>query len=221
MTMRRALVGVILAAAFLQTTKALAQESALGGTIGLSSRPAGNDDSPYLYPGFGGTGVAGVVCVDVGLTPRLSVGGEISLAAAITASQSQRGPGGSYQLETRHSDTIFLGTLKFTPAASGRTSVAAVAGAGVARRHTERSGPLIGFTPGLPPITSKDEELTDGVLTFGGGADVAVAVGERVDVLVLGRVYVLATNDRAPDGTVARGVSNFIVRFGAGARIRF
>ena len=112
-TADRSLALLIAVGVLLWLSDAAAQESAVGAAVGLSSRPAGNDDSPYLYPGFGGTGLAGIVFVDAAPTPRISVGGEISLAAAIEETQSQRAPGGFYLLESHHTDTTFLGTVKF------------------------------------------------------------------------------------------------------------
>ena len=220
MTAARSPALLIAACVVLSPAYSAAQESAVGAAVGLSSRQKGDDDSSYLYPGFGGTGLAGIVFVDAALTLRISVGGEISLAAAIEETQSQRAPGGFYLLESHHTDTTFLGTIKFALLSSNRIGLNTVGGAGVARRHTERSGPLVPFTPGLtsPP---KDEELSSAVFAFSGGADFVVSGGEHLDLLLLGRFYVLATNDRRPDGTVERGVSNVIVRYGAGARVRF
>ena len=56
---------------------------------GVRPGPSGGErnDSPYLYPGFGGTSLAGIGMVDVAITPRVTFGGEVSLAGNLTGAQ--------------------------------------------------------------------------------------------------------------------------------------
>src|SRR5476651_1667174 len=76
----------------------------VGAAIGLSLQSAGASDNPHLYPGFGGTSLAGVGMIDVAIRPRVSIGVELSLAGDISGVQSQRVIGGTNALVSNHHD---------------------------------------------------------------------------------------------------------------------
>ena len=195
-------------------------KGAVGGTLGLSARPAGASAGPYLGPGFGGTSLGSVIFVDADLSPRISVGGEVSIAGDITGLQDERVPAGSTTLLSQHHDTVVSGVLKLKMPATNRFQISAAGGLGLARRQTNRTGTFASFSAPFvsTPVT---ENLSDTVLAVTGGLDGVFAINSRVGVLALVRVHYLADNDLVPDGVVHRGVSSLILRCGIGARVRF
>jgi hypothetical protein len=200
--------------------KAEAQAS-VGATLGQSRQGEGVSDQPYLGPPFGGTSVAMLVMVDVPLAPRVTIGGEMSLAGTISGAQSQRaGLGASNDFVSEHRDNVFSGMVTFwTP--DGKPVRAALAGgAGIAQRHTVRTGTT---RSSFPPFTSTpfSDTLSDVVLAYSLGVDIVVRVTDHVGVLASGRVHRLGDDDRLPDGVVDRGVSSTIYRYGGGLQIRF
>jgi hypothetical protein len=193
----------------------------IGVAVGLSHQEAGAGDSPYLAPGFGGTGLSGIGMFDAAIHPRVSLGGEISLAGDITGQQTERAASGSNVLTSQHHDTIYSGVLKFGSRSSDRVRAAAVVGGGIAQRSTDRAGD---FQPGgaFPSHgEAVHEVLSDTVFAVTGGVDVAAGLNEHVALLVLGRVYILKDDDLLPDGVVHRGVSSVIYRLAGGVQIRF
>jgi len=193
---------------------------AVAATLGLSSQTKGDSDLPYLGPGFGGTSLGGLVFVDVDVSARISVGGEVSLGSELKGNQQQRASGGTNTLRSRHHDTIFSGTVKLTTTNAGPVQVAAVAGVGLGWRHTIREG---SFRSDLPPFTTTpvEQTLSDAVFTTTIGFDGVVALSPRTALVWTGRFYLLNDDDREPSGVVRRGVSSRVFRFGGGGRFRF
>src|SRR4051812_2356564 len=83
-----------------------------GAVLGQSGQAAGDDDSPYLGPPFGGSSLAGITMIDAEIGRRVDVGAEASLAANINGTQSQRASGGSNQFISAHRDTVISALLK-------------------------------------------------------------------------------------------------------------
>jgi hypothetical protein len=193
---------------------------AVAATLGLSSQAKGDSDLPYLGPGFGGTSLGGLVFVDVDVSARLSVGGEVSLGSELKGNQQQRASGGTNILRSRHHDTIFSGAVKVTAMNAGPAHVAAVAGVGLGLRHTIREG---SFRSDLPPFstTPVEQTLSDAVFTTTFGFDGVLAFSPRTALVWTGRFYLLDDDDREPSGVVRRGVSSRVFRFGGGGRFRF
>ena len=192
----------------------------VGATVGVSSQGAGASDAPYLGPPFGGTSLTSILMLDVPAGATVSVGGEATLAASISGTQSQRvGSFTSAEFESRHRDRVFSATVKAGMPFTGRVRAAAVGGFGAARRYTSRTGTVGSFsTPGISPYSAT---LTTWVPAATGGVDVAVHVAERVAILGTGRVHYLVDDDRQEDGVVRRGISSLIARIGAGVQIGF
>jgi hypothetical protein len=211
---------LLLVYGYVAIVSAAEPKGTVGATLGFSTQPMGASDSPYLGPGFGGTSVCSVLFVDADVSPAVTVGGEISVARDITGSQRERVPEGGNTLLSEHHDTVVSGMVKLKTPATSRFQMAAGAGAGLARRQTNRSGTFGPFNPPfvLTPVT---ETLSDTVLAVTGGLDGVFAINRRVGILALVRVHYLADNDRLPDGVVHRGVSSVILRYGIGARVRF
>ena len=211
---------VVLSLLFTSAVEVRAQVS-VGATLGQSGQGEGASDVPYLGPPFGGSSAAMLGMVDVALAPHVSIGGEMSLAGTIHGSQSQRaGFGVSNDFISEHRDNVFGGVVRFwTP--DGEPVRAAVAvGAGVAQRHTVRTGTT---RSSFPPFTSTpfSDTLSDVVLAYTLGGDIVVRVTDRVGALASGRVHRLRDDDRQPDGVVHRGVSSTIYRYGGGLQVRF
>ena len=192
----------------------------VGAAVGASFQKAGQSDSPYLGPGFGGTAPAFAVFVDALVTPRFTVGGELTWAGDISGEQSQRVPGGSNIFVSDHRDTVISGTVKFSSPRNAAVRAAVVGGAGLARRHTHRVGQ---FFSNSPPFEGPalEETLTSFVPAFTGGVDAAVQLGNRAGVVIASRLHYLLDDDRQDDGVVERGVSSLIFRVGAGLYVRF
>jgi len=154
------------------------------------------------------------------VTPAIDVGGEVSLAGDISGSQFARVTQGNNTLLSRHHDTVVSGVVKLNTYASNWFQVAAGGGLGLAVRQTTRVGT---FTPNTPPFltTPVTGSLSDIVLAVTGGLDAVVAIRRRLGILAVVQVHYLADDDRNRDGTVHRGVSSEIWRFGVGAQVRF
>ena len=204
------------------TSQAAGQMPAVevGAAGGVSFQNEGESDSPYLGPGFGGTAPALAVFVDALVTPRFTVGGELTWAQDISGEQSQRVPGGSNIFVSDHHDTVISGTVKFNSPRDTAVHAAVVGGAGLARRHTHRVGRLFMNSPPFEGPTF-EETLTSFVPAFTGGVDTSARLGNHAGVVIAGRLHYLLDDDRQDDGVVERGVSSFVFRVGAGLYVRF
>lgn len=197
-----------------------ANAQTVGGAVGVSDQAAGASDLPYLGRGFGGTALAALAAIDRDFRRHLTIGAEVSTAAAITGDQSQRTSAATNAFESRHRDTVFSATAKFPVPIGGRLRVAAVGGAGGAWRRTSREG----TTASLFPPASRSpfsETLSSFVFAYTFGADVTVRLTGRLSILALGRVHKLRDDDRLDDGVVRRGVSSTVYRAGVGGQWRF
>lgn len=192
----------------------------VGAAVGGSSQSPGKSDRPYLGPGFGGTTESAVIFGDAVLRSVFSVGGEASPAGNLSGEQVERVPGGANQLSSTHRDSIFSGVVKARWSPVSRIQIAGGGGAGLAHRHTVRTGNFVrDFPAGLAgPVA---ETLTDNVLALTGLVDATVLLNGRFGIAALFRVYKLHDEDRLPDGVVKRGVSSVVVRYGAGGLVRF
>ena len=203
----------------LNATKANAQVLAAA-ALGQGYQAAGKSDSPYLGPGFGGTSLAGIGMLDVAAGSRVTIGGEVSLAGDITGTQNQRTSGGSNAFVSAHHDTVFSGVVKIGTLLDQQVRASAVIGGGIAQRHTERDGTFVSSNP-MVPSSPFHESLSDSVLAFTVGIDVAVGVTNHAAIVGIGRLYQLKDDDRDADGVVHRGVSSTIVRYGGGLQLQF
>jgi hypothetical protein len=207
--------GAILAAA-----SPAASQTFVGAAVGASMQGEGASDQPYLGPPFGGTSGAIVAMVEFAPARNVAFGGEVSLARAISGMQSQRASGGINTFVSEHRDSVFSGTFKVGTPFPAPVRVAFVLGAGVAERHTARTG-AFDTQFGLRPSTLFSETLTDWVLALTVGADLGALLTRHVGLLGIARVHRLKDDDRRPDGVVNRGVSPAIVRLGGGVQLRF
>ena len=195
-------------------------QTAVGGAVGVSNQAAGASDLPYLGRGFGGTAFAVLATIDRDVRRHLSIGGEVSTAAAITGDQSQRAAAATNAFESRHRDTVFSGTAKVFVPVGDRLRVAAAGGAGAAWRRTARDG----TTASLFPPASRSpfsETLSNFVFAYTFGADVTFRLAGRVSILALGRIHKLRDDDLQDDGVVRRGVSSTVYRAAVGAQWHF
>jgi hypothetical protein len=194
-------------------------QATVGVTVGGSSQAAGKSDRPYLGPPFGGTSRAIVGNVDLPIGRNACVGGEISLAGDISGVQSQRALNGNNTVVSTHHDSVFSGVFKLTTPRGIPVRVATVFGAGLAHRHTHRTGTFLGT---FPPFERRpvDYVVADLAITATVGADVSVRVTEHVGVLAVGRIHRILDDDR-DFGAVKRGVSSTIARYGGGMQVRF
>jgi hypothetical protein len=192
----------------------------VGGAVGISHQAAGASDLPYLGRGFGGTALGALATIDRDVRRHLSIGGEVSTAAAITGEQSQRAPGATNAFESRHRDTVFSATAKAFAPIGDRLRVAAAGGAGAAWRRTAREG----TTASLFPPASRSpfsETLSNFVFAYTFGADVTFRLAGRMSILALGRIHKLRDDDLQDDGVVRRGVSSTVYRAAVGAQWHF
>ena len=217
--MRTVIILVALATLFAYPASGEAQAT-VSVVAGLSAQAEGQSDSPYLGPGFGGTSLAGLGMIDVGVGPRATVGGEVSLAGDITGTQNQRAPGGGNAFVSAHHDTVFSGVVKIGAPLDRRVRASGVIGGGIAQRHTERDGTFVPFNPAVPSSPFQ-ASLSDYVLAFTVGIDIAVGLTNHAALVGVGRLYQLKDNDRDASGVVHRGVSSAIVRYGGGLQLRF
>ena len=192
-----------------------------GAALGASHQAAGNSDSSYLGPGFGGTSLAGIGMIDIGVGRRTTVGGEVSLAGDITGTQSQRAPGGSNRFVSSHHDTVFSAVVKIGAPLEQRVRASGVIGGGIAQRRTERDGTVVPFNPPFPTLSPFHASLSDYVLALAVGFDIAVGLTDHAALVGVGRLYQLKDDDRDASGVVHRGVSSTIVRYGGGLQLRF
>ena len=211
---------VVFATAVIAGAAPGADAQTVGAAVGVSNQAAGDSDLPYLGRGFGGTALGAVGMFDHDFKRHLTIGAEVSTAAAITGDQSQRTTGATNAFESRHIDTVFSGTVKFFVPAEGRVRVGGVAGAGGAWRRTSREGTTASL---FPPAsrTPFSETLSSFVFAYTFGADVTFRITEHLSILALGRIHKLRDDDRLDDGVVRRGVSSTVYRAGAGGQWRF
>jgi len=191
-----------------------------GGAVGVSHQAAGASDLPYLGRGFGGTAFAVFATIDRDVRRHVSIGGEVSTAAAITGDQSQRTSGATNAFESRHRDTVFSATAKVFAPIGDRMRIAAAGGTGGAWRRTLREG----TTASLFPPASRSpfsETLSTVVFAYTFGADVTFRLAGRVSILALGRIHKLRDDDLQDDGVVRRGVSSTVYRAAVGAQWHF
>ena len=218
--MRRVRLVVFGALIVVFAVRGAAAQTVVGGSVGVSHQAAGASDLPYLGRGFGGTALSALATIDRDVRRHLSVGGEVSTAAAITGDQSQRASGATNAFESRHRDTVFSATAKVFAPVGARLRVAAAGGAGAAWRRTSREG----TTASLFPPASRSpfsETLSNFVFAYTFGADVTVRLAGRVSLLALGRIHKLRDDDREADGVVRRGVSSTVYRAAVGAQWHF
>jgi hypothetical protein len=193
---------------------------AVGGAVGVSTQSAGASDIPSLGPPLSGTSVAALGMIDFALGRHVSIGGEASLASAISGEQAQRTSSNTNAFVSRHTDSIFSGVLKLGMPVGDAVHAAFVLGGGAAYRRTARAG----TTASIFPPTSRSpfsETVSDAVFAYSLGGDVDVGVTPRVRILGLVRWHRLLDDDRLPSGVVKRGVSSRILRYGVGAKFRF
>ena len=200
---------------------------ATGGTVGFSSQRHGDSD-PRLAPSLEGDSWAGLLFIDRIVGSRVSVGGEMTLGGEIKGRQQQRSIDGIIDFRSRHHDTIVSGITKvkmftFLPLGhrpDARAELAAVAGAGLAWRHTVRGGTLRRLQP--PPLTADVEQQLSNVVVAGTiGFDAVFVFSPRTALVSMGRYQLLNDDDRDAVGLVRRGVASTVFRFCMGTRFAF
>src|SRR5262249_60894179 len=128
-------------------------QTTVGVAVGASRQDPGANDIPYLGPPFGGTSAALIGMFDHQLGSHIAVGGEASLAAAISGDQSQRTNSATYAFTSHHRDSVFSGVFKIGTPIDRRLHGALALGAGLGYRRTSREGtmaPLIPPSAGVP-----------------------------------------------------------------------
>jgi hypothetical protein len=195
-------------------------QTTIGVAAGASRQEAGASDLPNLGPPFGGTSAAVLGMIDFHLAGHLTLGGEGSLATAITGNQSQRTSTNTNAFTSRHSDNIFSGVLKVGTSVDRRLHGAATVGGGAAWRRTKREGTTASLFPPSTRLPFSDT-ASDFVFAYSLGGDVDLRVTPRIRLLGLVRWYRLLDDDRADNGVVKRGVASKILRGGAGVKIGF
>src|SRR3954462_7330590 len=83
-----------------------AAAQSVGGAVGISNQSAGESDLPALGRGFGGSVFALIATIDRDFRRHLTIGAELSTAAAIAGDQSQRTSTATNAFESRHRDTV-------------------------------------------------------------------------------------------------------------------
>jgi hypothetical protein len=213
-------IAIVLVPLLLVPARAARGQTTIGVAAGVSRQAAGASDIPFLGAPFGGTSGALIAMVDFRLAGLVTLGGEGSIATAISGDQSQRTSTATNAFTSRHSDSIFSGVLKIGTPLDRRLHAAFAAGAGAAYRRTAREG----TTASLFPPTSRlpfSDTVSDAVFAYSLGGDVDFGVTPRIRILGVVRWHRLLDDDRAANGVVKRGVASTIFRAGAGATIRF
>jgi hypothetical protein len=188
--------------------------------VGSSTQGAGASDIPYLGPPFSGTSVSLVGGADFAIARSMTVGGEASLATAISGDQSQRTGTATNAFTSRHRDSVFSAVLKIGTPADARLHAAFVVGGGGAYRRTTREGTTASIFP--PAARSPFSDVVSNVVfAYSLGGDVDVRLARRVRILVLARWHRLRDDDLLPDGVVRRGVASTVFRAGVGAKLAF
>jgi hypothetical protein len=197
-----------------------AAQTVVGAAAGGSRQEAGKSDLPFLGPPFGGTALGLVAFVDRRFATNITIGGEASLAGAISGDQSQRASPSTLAFTSHHRDSVFSGVFKIGTPLDRRIHLAVAVGGGFAYRRTAREGTT---APLVPPSARTDYNavVSNLVPAYSVGGDVDVRVTDRVRVLALVRWHRLRDDDLQDDGVVKRGVSSSIFRAGAGASWRF
>jgi hypothetical protein len=217
--MRFAMLALVAGLSFSVSPEVEAQVT-VGGAVGASTQSAGASDIPYLGPSFGGTSVAALGMIDFALGRYATIGGEASLASAISGEQSQRTSSNTNAFVSRHTDSIFSGVLKLGMPVGEAVHAAFVLGGGGAYRRTARQG----TTASIFPPTSRSpfsDTVSDAVFAYTLGGDLDVGVTPRIRILGVVRWHRLLDDDRLSSGVVKRGVSSKILRYGVGAKFRF
>jgi len=188
-----------------------AAQIAIGATAGVSSQSGA---------GLSGSALGGVLFLDRGVSGRVTVGGETSLANEIGGRHKQFFPDGEINFQTQHHDTLFSGVVKARAVDWQRLHIGPTLGLGAAWRHTTREG---AFRQYANPMSSQivTETLSDVVLAATVGFDASITFGPRAALVWTGRMHFLNDDDRDEHGEVRRGVASNIFRFGGGARLAF
>jgi hypothetical protein len=193
---------------------------AVGGAAGASRQTEGVNDIPYLGPPFGGTSAGFLGLIDFPMGRRMTIGGEASLASALSGEQSQRSSPNTNAFTSRHRDSVFSAVLKFGTARDRLIHAAAAAGAGGAYRRTSREGTTASIFP--PSVrTPYSATVSNFVLAYSLGGDVDVRITPRIRALALVRWHRLQDDDLSTDGVVKRGISSKILRVAVGAKYEF
>jgi hypothetical protein len=195
-------------------------QTAVGVAAGASRQEPGANDLPYLGPPFGGTAAALIGMVDHRIGSVITIGGEASLAGAISGDQSQRASPSTRAFTSSHRDSVFSGVFKIGTPLERRLHGAFALGGGLGYRRTAREGTT---APLVPPSTRSpySEVISDLVFAYSLGGDVDVRISERIRILVVARWHLLHDDDLQDDGVVKRGVSSTVFRAGAGISWRF
>jgi hypothetical protein len=188
-----------------------AAQVAIGGTAGVSAQSGS---------GLSGSALGGVFFLDRGISGRLTVGGEASLADEISGRDRQFFPDGDITFDTQHHDSRFSGIVKARAVDWQRLHIGPALGLGAAWRHTSRQGV---FRQYANPSNSQlvRETLSDVVLAATVGFDASITFGPRAALVWTGRMHFLHDDDRDEHGDVRRGVASNVFRFGGGARLAF
>src|SRR5262245_65590779 len=141
-----------------------AAQVAVGGTAGLSAQSG---------TGLSGSSLGGVFFLDRGMSDRLTVGGEASLADEISGRHRQFFQDGAITFDTQHHDSLFSGIVKARAVDWQRLHFGPALGLGAAWRHTSRQGV---FRQYANPSSGEfvRETLSDVVLAATVGFDASV-----------------------------------------------
>ena len=199
---------------------------AAAGAFGFADSVNHHSDS-RLTPNLDGSALTGLVSVDRIVTQRISVGAELSISSEIKGRQQQRTSDRITNFRSRHHDTIASGAIKmnlltFVPTAHRpdfRVDVAAVAGGGLAWRHTVRAGTSYPFQGSL--VTNVEQDFSDVVSAATVGVNGTFVFSSRVAAMLTARYYMLADDDRDAAGVPRRGVNSKLFIFGVGTRFTF
>ena len=138
----------------------------------------------------------------------------------ISGFQSERISAGENRFVSTHRDVLMLGVAALQGRPSSRIHFAAVAGGGLARRHTSRVGTTLRLSP-TRVETPFAEVLTGISPVVGGGPNIVFTVSDSVGIVGMWRGHYVLDDDRGGDGVVERGVSSLLVSFGVGVQVTF
>jgi hypothetical protein len=178
----------------------------VGGTAGWSSM-VGQTNSTFSPP-LEGTSISGALFLDRAIWQRLSIGGEVSLMGDVKRTQTLRIANVFSQYRSRHHDTLALAIVKARVMRSEQLSIAVIAGAGPAWRHTVREG----TARGNQDVWNVREDVSNIVLAEAVGADCTMSFHSKTALVFSGRYAFLNDHDR----DVARGTPSAGLRIGGG-----